>query len=204
MVVFVSCQAKQGHELSVTFVWLSTEGPNIFLLVQCCADIWLMQRDSGGSKAGLSLCQAQGFRTGDPPGTSGLAGNANSASSSVDENLGAVDVRCENDDPSRAKKLAIKQSLAQETSEQLNAVTDESYASRAARTGGEQKQNVGATIRSSENKLPGRPCTAFFMPSTATSASSVFDALDRRQGGGGDRLHRRQGGKFRSRLERLF
>ena len=64
MVVFVSCQAKQGHELSETFVWLSTEGPNIFLLVQCCADIWLVQRDSGGSKAGLSLCQAQGFRTG--------------------------------------------------------------------------------------------------------------------------------------------
>ena len=142
----------------------------------------------------------------DPPGTSGLAGNANSASSSVNENLGAVDVRCENDDPSRAKKLAIKQKLTQETSEQLNAVTDEWYASRAARTGGEQKRNVSATIRSSENKLPGRPCTAFLTPSTAMSASSVFDALEKADICDRDILclHRRQGGKFRSRLGRRF
>ena len=29
-----------------------------------------------------------------------------------------------------------------------------------------------------ENKLPGRPCTAFFTPASNTSASAVFEALD--------------------------
>ena len=48
------------------------------------------------------------------------------------------------------------------------------------------------------NRLPGRPCTAFFTPSSNTSASSVFEALDK--AGITERdiscLHRRQGGEI--------
>ena len=43
--------------------------------------------------------------------------------------------------------------------------------------------------------MPGRPCTAFFTPSTDTSASSVFEALDKAKISDKDILclHRRQG-----------
>ena len=71
-----------------------------------------------------------------------------------------------------------------------------SYASRAVRTGGQVKRNI-PNIEAVNNKLPNRPCTAFLTPSTDTSASSVFEALDKANIT--DKyilcLHRRQGGE---------
>ena len=78
-------------------------------------------------------------------------------------------------------------------------VNEESYASRAARTSQANVRNVrNENLSNMYNRLPGRPCTAFFTPSSNTSASSVFEALDK--AGITDRdiscLHRRQGGEI--------
>ena len=62
--------------------------------------------------------------------------------------------------------------------ERMECSTEESYASRAARTDGPApatKRNVGLN---NSNLLPGRPCMAFFTPSQNTSATSVFEALE--------------------------
>ena len=81
--------------------------------------------------------------------------------------------------------------------ERIECVTEESYASRAARTAGPAPAiNRNVNVNNS-NHLPGRPCTAFFTPSQNTSATSVFEALDKAEIGERDILclHRRQGGE---------
>ena len=67
----------------------------------------------------------------------------------------------------------------------IDVVGEESYASRAsraARTNGNNLTNGNKLAKgvsvNTENKLPGRPYTAFFTPASDTSASSVFEALD--------------------------
>ena len=91
-----------------------------------------------------------------------------------------------------------------EESEALHCETEESYASRAARTT-DQSSRVNRNVNSVNNKLPGRPCTASFTPNNSTNASSVFEALDKAKINEKDILclHRRQGGEvqitFRSR-----
>ena len=77
--------------------------------------------------------------------------------------------------------------------------TEGTYASRAARTSGPKKETVVSTI-DLDNKLPGRPCTAFFTPNLTASPKSVFEALD--NGDISDKdvlcLHRRQGGEIQT------
>ena len=80
--------------------------------------------------------------------------------------------------------------------ERMQCSTEESYASRAARTAGPvpaAQRNVN-----NDNRLPGRPCTAFFTPSQDTSATSVFEALEQAELGERDILclHRRQGAEI--------
>ena len=48
-----------------------------------------------------------------------------------------------------------------------------------SRTRAERREQAVSNIDVVNNKLPGRPCKAFFTPSTDTSASSVFEALDK-------------------------
>ena len=77
----------------------------------------------------------------------------------------------------------------------VNYVTEESYASRAARTA-DSSSRVNQNVNSVNNKLPGGPGTAFFTPNNSRNASSVFEALDKGKINEKDILclHRRQGG----------
>ena len=81
--------------------------------------------------------------------------------------------------------------------ERSEALTKESYAARAARTGHANVRNEN--LINMNNKLPGRPCTACFTPSSQTSASSVFDAFDKAKIGEKDIscLHHDRAGKFK-------
>ena len=84
--------------------------------------------------------------------------------------------------------------------ERMECTTEESYASRAARTAGPAPatKRIGLNNNNhNNNRLPGRPCTAFFTPRQDTSAISVFDALEQAEIGERDIscLHRRMGGE---------
>ena len=84
--------------------------------------------------------------------------------------------------------------------ERMQCSTEESYASRAARTTGPVpgvQRNVRLNNNNNNNRLPGRPCTAFFIPGRDTSPISVFDALELAEIGERDIscLHRRMGGE---------
>ena len=57
-------------------------------------------------------------------------------------------------------------------------VNGDSYASRAARTAAYEYPPRQERARYSENVMPQRPRTAFFMPNKNTSAKSVFEALE--------------------------
>ena len=63
-------------------------------------------------------------------------------------------------------------------SEDRHVVNGESYASRAARTVSYEYPLRLERARYSENVMPQRPRTAFFMPSKNTSVKSVFEALE--------------------------
>ena len=84
-----------------------------------------------------------------------------------------------------------------EGEERMQCSTEESYASRAARTAGPVPA-AQRNVENKDNRLPGRPCTALFTPSRDTSATSVFEALE--QAGLGERdivcLHRRLSGEI--------
>ena len=61
--------------------------------------------------------------------------------------------------------------------EDRSVVNGESYASRAARTVSFGERPRPTAPSSNENSMPQRPKSAFFTPSRATTARSVFDAL---------------------------
>ena len=88
-----------------------------------------------------------------------------------------------------------EENVGEENVNGLQCVTEESYASRAARTTVTSDRAVSR--KESVDNKPGRPCTAFFTPNQNTGAKSVFDALDEANISEKDIwcLHRRQGGE---------
>ena len=94
------------------------------------------------------------------------------------------------------RHLNLSEENAPESVGDLKCATEESNASRAARTGGPARRSH-QKVDTVNNKLPGRPCTAFFTPTVDTSASSVFEAPDKAKISYKDILclHRGQGGE---------
>ena len=147
---------------------------------------------------------------------SGSERNANLVE--VVRNLGAVELRLLPKSPVKAKLIRrteeeLKRNIAEivsgtegitnpevgneeKGSDELHCATEDSYASRAARTSG-QKSARNQNMNNANNKLLGRPCTAFFTANNSTNESSVFEALDKAKINERDILclHRRQGGE---------